>query len=734
MTPARRRRKFWLSSEGRIWRLQNRTMLTFTGQTAVQMQAVGGVRTFSVAAGNNLPPPTYIVRNDGQSQGGIPAFVSWTALISTVTLVSGDIVEYQAASAGGSDTFSSTNAICNLSNINLSTSNPLIVRGRLGDSIRWNCTTQATQANPTPATILAVNSSGWIIDMSKCHWKVGISDLPGSQGGYVWVAGNASCVGSNAQYSGHYISNSHHFAIIGEGWVGNEGAAYQGVTSLSQIYGGHAYVANMIDGSCHDYALIGLDYYLDGNNQGGAAGGDQTGNVLAIGGSGAFIQNCRVRLGGHDAFGNDSVQSIFDGCEFGQYWVPYNTGFAGSRISQSAPTTRCTGFGTVDGTARGPPYGPTLFYNCVWRDGGAPGDGKPSICTKMSSVGDIFIGCYFTDNSQCGVGHSDYIGGNSTSTAAGNSTAQCNSYGQFIHNTVYSVYVPLMRWYDPPDSGRTVNPVDWEGSEWRNNIFAKIKGPHQSVTFGLFLRQSTHTPLNKSGGGTWRNSWKGSSIANNLVIMDSSAQLASSGGQDDTVQFFGTESGLTSGWTFDSPPSQYSTVDPGSGRPNFAGNVRCTTGNPGGANNIEFVNVGTGTHTPGRNVANLALASGTTIGLADAPAVTYVTSATTGTTLNVNNAWWLASANLAGMATSGFAPLAARANYSPLIRTGANLTAAQSATSTQVSAASPTPGATSSTVTLSASLTAALNDGVWFAGFVGIAASQHIWDNRGAAQ
>jgi hypothetical protein len=691
-------------------------MANATGQNAIQMPAVAGpsggqIRQTSAPAGNNLPAATKLIRLDGVAQNGVHAYTSFA--LALPSLQGGDIVEFQATSAGGSDTFSAASGnYIDLQNLAFSAGAPLIIRARLGDSIRITC----------PGVSININNCSYItFDFSNAaSMKIGDSDLS-----WVWSSSNPSGLPNSSQANGMCVGGgSHHLRFLGGGWSASSPPG----TGETICYGGRNYNANVVDGSCSMIYFANWEFYLSGNNHWFNTTQNQWlngGNLFEMGANKHLLKNVRISVGGHDAFSWDGPNGILDGVYIANDWRPFNTGFAGCRCSsvqdnwRSGLGTPTAGSGGNSNSQFGAPFGPCLAINSVWQDSApAGGVGVDLVTTKMSGYALVVLGCYFLDTPAGWAFHIEFLGENATS-------GQEASLLRNAHCT-YLNLGGLLRIIDlPNNSSDSMPPTDFEAHYLGvNSLCYQMNG--STIALGAMFvgwqsGSSGKAVLNQSafyGGGTWRNFFKGARIGPALIV-----PIASPPTGWDTIQLFtGPNSGSAA---FDSPLAAWSSNDV-TGYPNVAAsgnqwaNVRCTSGT--GATAYSFTSLGS---PPNRQIGGLSLVSGSAGRTAAKPIAQVTASGTSVTTVHVDEPSWF-PADLVQVDT--FIP--EFQNYYPYVGFGSTLSGANGLIA-RVTAIDRV----NKTITVTPAVTVTNGWGVWIAGFAPAGASfSTVWQNFGANQ
>jgi hypothetical protein len=703
-------------------------MANLTGQSSVQALGIAGLRQTSPPAGTGAAA-TVIIRNDGIAQGGVTAYTSMAAAIAAGAIKTGvaQIVEWQAPSPGGSDTFSGTSSVFPLDNLNYSYTSNLILRGRAGDSFRFTCSGYTISGN---------NCSFITLDFSNCpSTKFGDSDL-----NWFWFAsssstpGSFSCLPSSSQSMGfNFWGGSHDIRILGAGWDPTQPVG----TGKTIFYGGRNYTANLVDGSCSWFDIENCEFYLHGNNHfwntsPATPAYYNSGNLFEMDAVGGLLKTVRVGVSGHDAYVYSGAGVIHDNVSVSNNWLPpfqivqaySGTGYPGCRAASLVPNVR-SGYGAPNGSAGGntnttwgPPYGPHLFINCIFQDANYAGGASVDITlTKMQGEDMVFVGNYMLDNP---VGWAFYI----QYFAASSASQQCTSYVRFAHNTIVKTGGFFRTNTLLLNSSDLIAPTDEEFHRFQNNIVYDItQNPTSTIAYLVSWENNLSTLLSSLfAGATARNLFKVGSIAHNLIYMDPAALT----GADNIKLWNGTSAGQA---PFDNPLAAWSSNDL-SGLPNVPAtgaatqNVRCTTGGSGGSN-VNFTSLGS---APNRQVTGLTLAGTSGVGVGTAQPLTTVTTGSAGTTVAVADPkWFPADLIPTDVPTQTFIPNIL--NYYPYVGIGANVGAA-AGNIRRVTAIDRV----NKTITLASSATANLNDGVWLAGFFAAGNAGHLWQNDGAAQ
>ena len=341
----------------------------------------------------------YVVRKDGT--GDALTINAGIALASA-----GEIIEVQAATVGGSETYTENVLIDSSANDGTS-GNEITLRARSGDSIR-------VFASVSSGVVFEIqDTSYWIID--------GFAQL----GEDTWTDTTPYHTADvyNHEYTLRIISNSSYIAMqnIGDRTKGNSNKIWGANNfSASQIgLGGHP------DGVSH-VKLSECHFELQGNNdnQGRVPPSVDWGDLLRCMAPQVILEDCTFHRGGHNTLSIEEGPIIMRRCITDQDWISLNTGLDGYRACEIS-------FDKADNEADG--TGDGLFENNIWRNA-LDGNTVHAICKNQSNRGVFRYNGYINGEQ----GYAIQSDRNSGPDGSAPRTRGSVTEGKWYHNTIYT--------------------------------------------------------------------------------------------------------------------------------------------------------------------------------------------------------------------------------------------------------------------------------------------------------
>lgn len=474
-----------------------------TGQNAVKVAAVGGIRTIGTPAGGEEPAFTFPAATHSVCSSGCDYTLAQLAGGIAITERSpGDVLEIQAATPGGTVTV--PRVLC--TDVPGAADNHIWLKIRDGDIALFD------SATGSGVGLLDTNCSYWTF----AGTSTGTTGLELGDD-TVW---NTTCAKSTYATGSpaRYLCYQNRKALVVRG--SPTGIAFVNMTIHGAGGDGGAYTASSISPTATQILVKNVAFDLHGTNN--YDGSSDSGDLIENGATGSVFVDVSFTRGGHRSLRAKGYNQVYRRITCNGDWTAESTGYPGNWGCEFASSkSRAGGYPTV--------YGPMLIEDSVFtknQDSPDTPGGVWQYGVQINGQRTIFRGNYFIDSP------TSYL--LSTCSFTQMNTSALQGRISIYNNTSSGSAVFYQGDFLDGDVATDFATSVCERTHIKNNIFANIPtGPRASWPWAFQFDQDGLTAIL----GSYTNSMKGAEIMYN-VTSGPSANLQ--------VRFNGTGAGTYS--------------------------------------------------------------------------------------------------------------------------------------------------------------------------------------------